>query len=99
MALVDGHRTINEICAISPLGREVSLRRLAQLKLAGLITPGDKRPEKTGDTRAIASDELEKMVGKLAGMFEDYLNQKTRDKITSTRRITTTLIGETLESN
>jgi len=99
MALVDGHRTINDICAMSPLGRDESLRRLAQLKLAGLITPSDKRPEKPGETKAMVGDELEKMVGKLAGMFEDYLNQKTRDKITSTRRITTTLIGETLESN
>ncbi len=99
MALVDGHRNINEICAMSPLGRDESLRRLAQLKLAGLITPSDRRPEKPGETKAIVGDELEKMVGKLAGMFEDYLNQKTRDKITSTRRITTTLIGETLESN
>lgn len=98
MALVDGHRTINEICSMSPLGRDESLKRLAQLKLAGLITPGDKRPEKPGETKEIVHDELEKMVGKLAGMFEDYLNQKTRDKITSTRRITTTLIGENIES-
>lgn len=99
MALVDGHRTINDICAMSPLGREETLRRLAQIKLAGLITPSERKAEKPTDTRAVAGDELEKMVGKLAGMFEDYLNQKTRAKISSPRRITTTLIGETLESN
>jgi hypothetical protein len=99
MALVDGHRSIKQICNLSPLGYEESLKRMAQIKLAGLITPSDRKPEGDPATREVVGDELEKMVGKLAGMFEEYLTQKTRAKITATRNITTHIIGETLESH
>ncbi|MFQ6008461.1 MAG: DUF4388 domain-containing protein [Candidatus Zixiibacteriota bacterium] len=75
MALVDGRRTINEICKASPLGREETLKKLAQLKLAGLITKTDKLGSQAD------SHELEKMVNRLANLFEDYLTEKTGSRI------------------
>ena len=74
MALVDGHRTVEQICRDSHLGYEETLRRLAQLKLAGLITPADTRP----DTATAATGEsLERMVSRLADLFEAYLTEKS----------------------
>jgi hypothetical protein len=86
MALVDGRRTINEICKVSPLGREESLKKLAQLKLAGLITKTDKRGSHPD------SHELEKMVNRLANLFEDYLTEKTGSRVVQ-RNITKTYVG------
>lgn len=98
MALVDGHRTINQICSATQLGTDDTLKRLAQLKLAGLITPADKRP--TPDQPAgQPANQLDQMVNRLSGLFEDYLKQKSSNRLTNTRNITTTLIGEKLESN
>jgi hypothetical protein len=86
MALVDGRRTINEICKVSPLGREETLKKLAQLKLAGLITKTDKRGSHPD------SHELEKMVNRLANLFEDYLTEKTGSRVVQ-RNITKTYVG------
>jgi hypothetical protein len=86
MALVDGRRTINEICKVSPLGREESLKKLAQLKLAGLITKTEKRGSHAD------SHELEKMVNRLANLFEDYLTEKTGSRVVQ-RNITKTYVG------
>ena len=70
MALVDGHRSLEDVCKLAPCPREEALRDLAHLKLAGIIT---KTERKSGAT----SPHLEKMVERLAGMFEDYLAAKT----------------------
>ncbi len=86
MALVDGRRTINEICKVSPLVCEETLKKLAQLKLAGLITKTDKRGGHAD------SHELEKMVNRLANLFEDYLTEKTGSRVVQ-RNITKTYVG------
>lgn len=70
MALVDGRRSVNEICHVSQMDRHETLKRLAQLKLAGIITKTEVRE---GDS----SNGLEKMVANLAGLFEDYLTEKS----------------------
>lgn len=94
MALVDGYRNINEICQSSSFSREESLKRLAHLKLAGIITPAEKKPVKS--TKEIPTKELENMVSRLAGLFDEYLHQKTSPTASrlTTRNITTTTVGE-----
>jgi hypothetical protein len=84
MALVDGHRSVDEICKLSPVDRDESLKKLAQLKLAGIITKTEKRGRQptTG---------LETMVNRLANLFEDYLTEKTAGRVTD-RRITRTYV-------
>ncbi|MFH1372799.1 MAG: DUF4388 domain-containing protein [bacterium] len=74
MALVDGRRTLDEICRLSPLDRNQSLTKLAQLKLAGLITKTEKK--------ASSVPQLQEMTNRLAGLFEDYLTEKTAPKVT-----------------
>ncbi len=96
MALVDGHRTVNDICRDSNLGQEEALKRMALLKLSGIITQTEKKP--VSSTKNIPSPELEKMVNRLAGLFEEYLHQKSSSRLTTTRNITTTTIGDTVES-
>ena len=89
MALVDGHRTLDEICNDSPLNRHDALNRLAQLQLAGLIVKMDKKPEpQTGH--------LEDMISELSQMFEGYLTEKTAktNNRMQNRMITQTLVGE-----
>ena len=89
MALVNGNRTIDEICNLSNLERNDTLVKLAQLKLAGLITPTEKKPTKA----SASTDNLEGMVNRLASLFEDYLNQKSSNRLAE-HSITTTLAGE-----
>lgn len=84
MALVDGHRTIDDICRVSPVDRNETLKRLAHLKLAGIITKTEKKERP-------ASSDLETMVNRLAGLFEDYLTEKTASRL-DTRNITTTYV-------
>jgi hypothetical protein len=85
MALVDGHRTLRDICEVSPLGKEETLKKLAQLKLAGIITKTDRKGTPQGT-------ELEKMVNRLATLFEDYLTEKTASR-TIHRTVTRTFVG------
>lgn len=84
MALVDGHRTVNEICKVSPVDRNETLKKLAQLKLAGIITKTEKKE------RLVSSD-LETMVNRLANLFEDYLTEKTVNRFVH-RNITKTYV-------
>ena len=70
MALVDGHRSLEQISKISPFDREETLKKLARLSLAGLITKTERKPE-------IQNANLEKMVNRLANLFEDYITVKT----------------------
>ncbi len=84
MALVDAHRTVNEICTLSPVDRDDTLKKLAQLKLAGIIT-------KTKKKERPPSSDLEKMVDRLANLFEDYLTEKTANRPVH-RKITKTYV-------
>ncbi len=92
MALVNGKRSINQICDASPIGREKTLNRLAHLNLAGLITTTEKIAEpETGSN-------LEGMIGRLTGLLENYLTDKAspvvnREQIV-TEAVTATLAGE-----
>jgi hypothetical protein len=60
---------------------------MARLKLAGIITKRDRKPE--------PKDSLNESVNRLAGLFEEYLTQKQRPTA-DTSRLTTTLL-ETAE--
>jgi hypothetical protein len=82
MALVDGYRSVNNICSLSAYGRDDTLKKLAQLKLAGIITKTEKKPEES-------SSELARMTERLATLFEDYLTEK-RSGSTAGRDITRT---------
>ncbi len=100
MALVDGYRTIDDIVASSPLEHDETLRCLAQLKLAGIITPSGrttKPPEQTTD--AEPKPDLEVMISKLAGLFEDYLSRKssTPPRGTVNRIVNIVPTGDTVE--
>ena len=87
MALVDGYRSLNEICQMSRLGHDETLVRLARLKLAGIIIKAEPQ------SVAKADDPLNLMVDRLANLFEDYLNQKTTT-VEPHNRISTTIIEE-----
>ena len=87
MALVDGYRDISEVCKYSSLDRLETLKAMARLKLAGIITKRDRKPE--------PKDNLNESVNRLAGLFEEYLTQKQRPAAENSR-LTTTLL-ETVE--
>ena len=87
MALVDGHRTLEEVSRLSHLDNNTALVTLAQLKLAGLIT-------KTQPKKDESSADLEKTINRLAGLFEDYLTARTRPAEPSSR-ITQTYVENT----
>ncbi len=86
MALVDGRRDLNEVCKLSSLKRDETLKVLAHLKLAGIITKTERKKE-------TSSPQLDKMADRLAGLFEDYLTAKPR-RATVKRAITSTLVEE-----
>jgi hypothetical protein len=88
MALVNGNRSINELVATSSMPEEECLRTLAKLKLAGIITAVQRKPAKPAE-----SSELEKMVSRLAELFEDYLTEKSRPQ-TVDRNVTHMLLGD-----
>lgn len=73
LALVDGHRDINEVVNASPLESIETLKKMASLHLAGLIRPAEKRGGN--------SDRLEKMVEHLSQLIEDYLTDKMGEQI------------------
>ncbi|RKX27350.1 MAG: hypothetical protein DRP45_01295 [Candidatus Zixiibacteriota bacterium] len=88
MALVNGQRTMNEVCQASSLEREESLNRLAQLKLAGIITPCEKKaPAASNDSQ------LGAMVNRLSHLLESYLSEKEVLRVED-RKISTTLAGK-----
>lgn len=89
MALVDGRRSINQICQASPMGRDETLKRLAHLKLAGLITLTGREPDSVE-----SGGNLENMVNRLSNLFENYLTEKAADKISDRRGRITTSISE-----
>ena len=87
MALVNGQRSINEVCEISGIDRNNALLKLAQLKLAGLITPTQKKETIAG------GGDLEKMTNRLATLLESYLKEKSTNR-PADRNITTTYAGD-----
>ncbi|MEA2030303.1 MAG: DUF4388 domain-containing protein [candidate division Zixibacteria bacterium] len=84
MALVDGHRSLEQICKLSPAPHDETIAMLAQLSLAGIITKTDRKP-------AESSVNLEKMVNRLANLFEDYITEKSINRLTE-RNITKTTV-------
>lgn len=85
MALVDGHRSINDICQSGPLSRSETLKKLAHLKLAGIIAEATKPPA------ASSTAKLEEMVSRLANLFEEYLTEKSPDR-SADRRMSEVLV-------
>jgi len=84
MALVDGHRSLNEVAKLSGMPEEDALKKLAHLKLAGLITKTDRKgPGKT--------PQLEQAVNRLANLFEEYLTEKSVDR-SGDRKISQTYV-------
>lgn len=88
MALVNGQRSLNEICSLSSLDRNETLVKLAQLKLAGIITQTEKK------TAGTPSVDLTGMVNRLSELFEDYLTEK-ENRLGGERHITRTFVEET----
>jgi hypothetical protein len=71
MALVDGHRTLKEICETSQIDYDETMARLARLKIAGIITVTEKK------AKSPISLPLDQMVNRLANLFEEYLAHKS----------------------
>ncbi|MDH3890663.1 MAG: DUF4388 domain-containing protein [candidate division Zixibacteria bacterium] len=86
MALVDGRRSLDEVCKLGGGQRDETLKRLAHLKLAGLITKTEKKEE-------AASPQLDKIANRLAGLFEDYLTAKSPSR-PAKRMVTETFVEE-----
>ncbi len=80
MALVDGYRSVREVCKASTLDDNDAIKKLAQLKLAGIITKTERKEiMKPADVET--SDGMESMVNRLANLFEDYLTEKSRNRM------------------
>jgi len=97
MALLDGRRTLDQICKVSQLGKDETLRILAKLKLAGIITATERKPATIIEpSKTLASgntEDLDAMVGQLARLFEDYLSAKTVAR-PAVRNVITSVLGE-----
>ena len=94
--VLDGYRSLQKICEVSQLGRDVTLRILAKLKLAGIITATERKPVPVSTTKAIAagnSQNLETMVSQLATLFENYLTARAVNR-PEVKNIRTTVLGE-----
>ncbi|MCK4572887.1 MAG: hypothetical protein KAU36_00885, partial [candidate division Zixibacteria bacterium] len=90
MTLVDSRRSVNDICRRSSLDRKDTLKKLAQLKLAGIIAEAEKKEED------LSTVKLENMVNRLANLFEDYLTARTADRADS-RGLSKTLMENAVE--
>ncbi len=89
MALVDGRRSLAEVVKLSAMAQEDALLQLAHLKLAGIITRTERKAEQD-------SPQLEKMVNRLAGLFEEYLTEKKID-VAPNRRLSKTFLENPIE--
>lgn len=78
LALVDGHRDINELIETSSLDSIDTLKCLASLQLAGLITPEEKNRRQ--------NDHLEAMVDRLGQLIEDYMTTKISRNLPGTNQ-------------
>jgi hypothetical protein len=75
LALIDGHRDINDILAVSMLETIQTLKHMTSLQLAGLITPV---VDQGGD-----SDELSIMADRLSQLIEDFLTDRVGRTMTN----------------
>ncbi len=87
MALVDGRRSVREICKISPVSEQETRTKMAQLLLAGIITKTDRKPQSSVD--------FERMANRLAGLFEEYLTEKKTHNRLKDHNITHTIVEAT----
>lgn len=92
---VDGYRTISEICRASSLDRHRTLRMLAQMKLAGIVTITEPKLSRSAEPiqklRASEATSLEPMINRLAGLLEEYVHDRPAGR-PAERRITTQTI-------
>ncbi|MDD4051985.1 MAG: DUF4388 domain-containing protein [candidate division Zixibacteria bacterium] len=72
LALVDGHKNINDLLLSSPSESVETLKHIASLQLAGLIRPS---------VQAADQDKLESMVAHLSRLIENYLTRNTSKTI------------------
>jgi hypothetical protein len=77
LALIDGHRNINEIVSASSPEPIDTLKHLASLQLAGLIRPADKTETD--------SDRLSVMTDRLSQLIEDFLTDRVGQTLTETK--------------
>lgn len=84
MSLVNGQRTIRQIIAKSTIGKEETEVSISKLMISGIIKEADP------STRT-ESNEIGEMVNRLAGLFEDYLNESSSTD-SSKSRLTTTIL-------
>ncbi len=77
LALVDGHRDVNEIVTASRLESIETLKHLASLQLAGLVCPVDKP--------ATDGDRLEGMADRLSQLIEDFLTDRVGQTMNETK--------------
>ena len=84
MALVDGRRSLKDICAVSARGSTETLTRMAQLKLAGIIT-------QTTSPQQVQDRALESMVGDLSTLLENYLTERSSGAAPASRVKTTVM--------
>lgn len=82
MALVDGRRSLEQLCSLSQMDRQQTLYHLAQLKLAGIITETDRQAPAGGE-----SGNLENMVNRLTSLLESYLQAKDSAQPVANRMI------------
>lgn len=68
LALIDGHKSIDELLVVSPLESMETLKHMASLQLAGLIK---------ASPQAADQDKLESMVTHLSQLIESYLTRNT----------------------
>jgi hypothetical protein len=87
LSLINGRRTIEQIVELSGSSRMESLRKLAALRLAGLITSGGKKEEE--------SDHLRTMVSRVSRLLEEYLEHKAKAEPEKT---TVQAVGGRMES-
>ncbi len=85
LALIDGRRTIRDIVEISNLSEVDTLKKLAALKLAGLVNTSEVRLQQADGK----DDRLAQMMTRLAGLMEGYLDFSRR----SSRYAAPTAIG------
>nr|MBN2278607.1 DUF4388 domain-containing protein [candidate division Zixibacteria bacterium] len=94
LSLVSGRRSINEIVTMSPLSRLDSLRKLAAMKLAGLVT--------TAGSKEDEADHLKVMVNRVSHLLEEYLEAKSKNRLaekTTVQAITRPTVSRLKESH
>lgn len=84
MTLVNGQRSIEQIISKSSIGKEETEVSISKLMISGLIKEADMSTQSE-------SNEIGEMVNRLAGLFDDYLNDSS-SIVKSKSRLTTTIL-------